>query len=273
MITLDEVSKLRGKSSVTAYATVRRGNYYDSDGISTESMEREVHTVFTKKGGGCCRKKVQIPISIHIRTVNPMETTKNTICSPVCHPSDSSVNNGKEIVNLTHAKRDDVEYKPISGFDIISREGVKHVLTAIQKEYDTDPLDPRGWTSSDRPPVKRIKAVYGINLPTEVGAVYRRRQAVVDRDDTVLNVHRLDTKARVVDENSGYVTKGGKVLETKNTVQPDGKKISGDGTVPYWSMQHVIPELRCRFLLFLLLLDGTRLTYVRSQQIMKSGIR
>mmetsp|Transcript_42358 Transcript_42358/g.102062 ORF Transcript_42358/g.102062 Transcript_42358/m.102062 type:complete len:716 (-) Transcript_42358:1589-3736(-) len=239
VITFDELSKLRGKASVTAHATLRKSDYYDLGGISTEGMEREVHTVFTKKGGGWCRKKVQIPISIHIRQVSPMETTKNTICSPVCQPSDSSVNNGGKVVILTHAKRDEVEYKPISGFDIISREGVKHVLNAIQKEYDADPLDPRGRTSSDRPPVKRIKAVYGINLPTEVGAVYRRRPAAVDRDDTVLNVHRLDTKARVVDENSGYVTKGGKVLETKNTLQPDGLKISGDGTVPYWSMQHV----------------------------------
>ena len=141
---------------------------------------------------------------------------------------------------LTHVKRDDVKYEPISGFDIISREGVNTTLNAIQKEYDADPLDPRGRTSSERPPVKRIKAVYGINLPTEVGAVYRRRPAVVDREDSVLNLHRLDTDARVVDKNSGYITKGGKILETKNTLQPDGLKISGDGTVPYTSMQHVM---------------------------------
>jgi Lecithin:cholesterol acyltransferase len=207
-------------------------------------MTREIHTNLVKAGGGCCGSKVKVPFTVHIRFIGPPEgSTQNTICSPIGRPGFSNgserTGDGARTINLVHVKNQDIKYEAQSAVDMISREGVTTTINAIENQYDTDPLDPRGRTSFDRPPVGRIKAVYGINLPTEVAAVYRRHKAVVDRHDKVLNYHCLDTQAHVIDEESGYITKGGKLLETANTVQPDGEKVSGDGTVPYWSMQHV----------------------------------
>lgn len=232
LLAADELSKASGTTSVTAHLTVRNNEYYELTD-ATAGMTREVHTNLVVPGVCGTRKKV--PISFKIRFISPDEVAENTVCSPIGQPHED----GGRPIALAKPKAPEVKYEARSSFDMLSREGVGTTFAAIQKQYDADPLDPRGRTSFDRPPVSRIKAVYGINLPTEVGAVYRRHKVVVDRKDTVLNFHRLDTDARVVDEESGYITKGGKLLETKETVQPDGTKASGDGTVPYWSMQHV----------------------------------
>lgn len=117
------------------------------------------------------------------------------------------------------------------------------VTDTIKTVYDVDPLDPRG---TGAPPTRRIKAVYGINLPTEVGAMYKRQKAVVHRADTMLNLYNIDTASRLPtneEHGHGFVVEDGIVKElpfTRQQISPGNyKHISGDGTVPYWSLQHV----------------------------------
>jgi hypothetical protein len=92
-----------------------------------------------------------------------------------------------------------------------------------------------------------VKAIYGINLPTEVGACYKRRKAVMTGTDKVRSLFILDKDARLNSEE-GYILEDGVLKETKDTRQllkgvRSGDETyvcrSGDGTVPYWSLQHV----------------------------------
>ena len=127
-----------------------------------------------------------------------------------------------------------------SGYDIIEREGLIDTLQMIKDVYDQDTLiDPRKKSSCDPPPVKRIHAIYGINLPTETGSIYKRKDTYFS-DSKLKNLYNLDSKAMLCDKKCGYVVKGGILMETNQTPQAvaDGRQVSGDGTVPFWSLQH-----------------------------------
>jgi len=105
---------------------------------------------------------------------------------------------------------------------------------------DNDHLNPR--SCNDYPPVKNIKAIYGINLPTEVGAIYKRKKIIAERKDKVKARFELDENAKLPDD-SLWVNDDGILFETKDTPQTVVDEgivtCSGDGTVPYWSLQHV----------------------------------
>lgn len=163
-----------------------------------------------------------------------------SICSPICQPS-SSIGNSKSPYYISIEKRGQ-KYENFSGYDIIDREGLDRTTLRMMKEvYDGDVLLPRSHSSSDAPPVRRIHAIYGINLPTEIGTVYCRQ-------DTCLSEHKLeclyapDSKATLGNAaaSNQYSLKGGILKETPTTKQSvsNNRQVSGDGTVPYWSLQH-----------------------------------
>jgi hypothetical protein len=135
----------------------------------------------------------------------------------------------------------------VSGRDLLRHDGLLQLdhSSTIMQLYDDDPFDPRGKSSIDAPPISRIQAIYGINLPTEVGAIYRRRKKCVERPLETTRYRTLDTKAQL-DGAGGYRVQNGIILETKDTLyriaSANGLETvcrSGDGTVPYWSLQHV----------------------------------
>lgn len=144
-----------------------------------------------------------------------------------------------------HSSKDkSVRYEAVNGVQLLKSEYVPEYREILEEVYDPDPLGPRTTSSSGAPPVKRVKAVYGINLPTEVGAVYCRRN-IVQQDGRMKCLHEVDATARV--ETRDYAAKDGLVLEHMLTPQAclnDGDKEgtntvcrSGDGTVPYFSLQ------------------------------------
>ena len=107
--------------------------------------------------------------------------------------------------------------------------------------YDADPLLPRKLLKP--PPVKNVKATYGINLPTEVGAVYRRKRTLAERKDKIKSNFELDRKIKIPSEH-GYILDDGIIFETKDTpqmIEVEERTVSccGEGTVPYWSLQHI----------------------------------
>ena len=106
----------------------------------------------------------------------------------------------------------------------------------IWRQYSTEP--PQG--------VHRIRPIYGINVPTLIGNVYRRvtKRFVRFQPTTTL---KLDKHCQV--EHPGYDCKGGIVTEVPHkTPQADDPNLSmeqrtfntrasGDGTVAYWSLR------------------------------------
>eukprot|EP00548_Thalassiothrix_antarctica_P009308 CAMPEP_0194155560 /NCGR_PEP_ID=MMETSP0152-20130528/65073_1 /TAXON_ID=1049557 /ORGANISM="Thalassiothrix antarctica, Strain L6-D1" /LENGTH=165 /DNA_ID=CAMNT_0038862533 /DNA_START=258 /DNA_END=755 /DNA_ORIENTATION=- len=122
----------------------------------------------------------------------------------------------------------------------------------VRDYYEDDPLGPRTTSALDAPPVKRVHAIYGINLKTEVCAIFRRRPYIVIGDDMADNRFIIDKETTKIEDGdndmlNNYELNGGFLYETKKTVQKvindeDGEEVertvSGDGTVPYWNLAH-----------------------------------
>ena len=163
------------------------------------------------------------------------EKSSERICSPICQ----SEMEGRS----PHIVRGDRVFQEYPGYEIIEREGLTDALKMIKDVYDGDSkLDPRNKSSYDAPPVRKIHAIYGVNLPTEIGSIYKRKDTYFSGSN-LKNLYKLDSKAILAENhkhNHGYVVKGGILMETKKTPQAvaGGRKVSGDGTVPYWSLQH-----------------------------------
>jgi hypothetical protein len=144
-------------------------------------------------------------------------------------------------------KEKQARYSELSGNDMVQAEGLVKVIHHMDNVYNQDPIDPRGNSSVPPPPVRVVKAIYGINRPTEVGAIYIRKQAIVigsehitqnifapDRDVSLLESQNNTNNSK---QDAGFMVKGGLVFETPSESQ---NKRSGDGTVPYWSLNHVV---------------------------------
>lgn len=131
---------------------------------------------------------------------------------------------------------------------LLASEGLNNTVKLLQDSYAADPVDPLGLSSWHPPPIHRVVAIYGINVPTEVSGVYKRNNCVrltslvhSEKDLCVTQLLVLD-KSATLKGLDGYTIEGGIVRETKDSTQTivDGttETISGDGTVPYWSLQH-----------------------------------
>ncbi|KAL7521233.1 hypothetical protein ACHAWX_005917 [Stephanocyclus meneghinianus] len=137
---------------------------------------------------------------------------------------------------------------------LLNMEGMGRALRLLKETYETDPVGPLTLSSWHPPPVKRIISVYGINQPTEVAAVYRRNpckhipSSNRKSDSSELQpTFVLDCDAVLNKQASAtHSINRGIILETSKSPQTviaaDGKTVtqlkSGDGTVPYWSLQH-----------------------------------
>jgi hypothetical protein len=184
---------------------------------------------------GCCRlkkssRRANLYVKLKWTTFDPTRSF-GKICSPVCRPSASAVE--------LPVRRKTEMYDEFSGYDIAEREGLEEVLLFIKNKYDSDKLRPRNISAFDPPPINRIHAIYGVNLPTEVGCVYSRQ-------DTCLSDGRLQSsyvpdKKATLRKDSGYAISRGLIMETPETKQTawGDIKVCGDGTVPYWSLAHV----------------------------------
>lgn len=185
---------------------------------------------------GCCMaEKANRTAYLYVELKwNTFNSTKSfaRLCSPVCRPSESAF-------ELPVMSKYGEKYQEFSGYDILEREGSNEWLRFVKRTYDDDKHHPRNYSSRDPPPVKRIHALYGFNVPTEIGCVYSRQ-------DTCLSGKKLQSryvpdKDATIDESSGFIVVDGVIKETPETVQPlhGGVKKCGDGTVPYWSLAHV----------------------------------
>lgn len=130
------------------------------------------------------------------------------------------------------------KFNEINGHDMMHCEGLDDYLLTVHNIYNCDnELGPRSMSSIYAPPINRVHALYGINLPTEIGAAYHRKDSSSDPIKEV-NIYDLDKKASL--SHSDYRIKNGIILETSSTRQVVAKnrQVSGDGYVPYWSLHH-----------------------------------
>ena len=114
------------------------------------------------------------------------------ICSPIAEPS---VNNSDSPCIKVNRKKE--QYQEFSGYDVMEREGLQSILRVIKTTYDEDAeLGPRTVSSHDPPPVRRVHAIYGINMHTEVGAIYKRKDTCLSTE-RLQNLYKLDSKATI----------------------------------------------------------------------------
>ena len=157
-----------------------------------------------------------------------ISNNKNDVAISIPSPQSPSTE-----IKPYHPKDLNVAYNVISGNALLENEGL---LPQIQKHllkcYESDPIGPRTISAIDAPPVKYVKAIYGINLPTEVSVVYKRAN-VLEGGGKVHKLHDIDTSAKIRCSDKCYKISNGIILETKNTPQQLKNRVlyrSGDGT-------------------------------------------
>lgn len=245
----DLINRAADRTSLLAASEPIKMEEFVGD-IDGHTVDIELRNDFRKSR--CCQKAMPVipAITINVRWIPPeMESNSDSKrCQVAELPVGSTLRQIGEL-SAIHDK-EEWEYDACSGRGILRKEGFDKALKCVSNVYDVDPLEPRNGQKA--PPVKNIKAVYGINLPTEVGAVYRRRKAVVEKKNKVVSMYKLDRHAKG-HLNDGLVLEDGILKETPNTPQTlcgptnfrssalakEMVRCSGDGTVPYWSLQHV----------------------------------
>lgn len=183
-----------------------------------------------------------LPITVKVEWQPPRHDVDTNVLSEV---RIASIGKGSSPqLHVHNAKDKTVPYEEVNGVQLLSSEFLPQYRKIMENVYNTDPLGPRTLSSSGAPPVKRVKAVYGIDLPTEVSAVYRRRN-LAQKAGKMKCLHEVDTSARI--HSDVLEIKGGLILETNKTPQTISAsnkeesdsvvQRSGDGTVPYYSLQ------------------------------------
>jgi len=146
-------------------------------------------------------------------------------------------------------------YDVMNGTDMFKADGfVGPMFDLVKNVYEGDPLGPTKESSLEAPPVNCVRSIYGINIPTEAGAIYRKVPVVTIGDNQADCRYELDKTARfrLMDtehaKNLNLLTHkidGGIVYETPRTLQnipgqAKQRRCCGDGTVPYWNMVHAL---------------------------------
>ena len=146
-------------------------------------------------------------------------------------------------------KKRGIGYNSSCGNRLLEMEGLYDAIGLVEDTYSNDPMGPNSLSAYHAPPVKKVTAIFGINLNTEVSGVYKRSPSVrISMSSTRHKVQQmfvLDKDARLSKKGHSkhLCIDGGVIYETKNTPQDiiggGTEKKSGDGTVAYWSLQHV----------------------------------
>ncbi len=148
-----------------------------------------------------------------------------------------------------------IKYDVMNGTDMFKADGfVGPMFDLVENVYEKDPLGPTKESSLDAPPVNCVRSIYGINIPTEAGAIYRKVPVVTIGDNQADCRYELDNTARfrVFDTEHAkdlnlltHKIEDGVVYETPRTLQKipgetKMRRVCGDGTVPYWNMVHAL---------------------------------
>jgi len=199
-------------------------------------------------------------LSIRLSYTPPPDISKKPTCTaqiamvPDDTPSPPVVSRRRTYNTVSHDK---VVYDNWNGNDLFEQDGFVGKMFDLYKEYyDSDTLGPNTRSALDAPPVNRVRSIYGINVPTEISAVYRKQPVVTVGDNIADRRFMLDESAtfppiedirdlKVKSIVSGHVIRDGIISETSKTLQhvpgfAGRRRCCGDGTVPYWSLVHCL---------------------------------
>ena len=164
-------------------------------------------------------------------------------------------------------KKSTIVYEPWHARDLLDKDGfVSNMFDLHAEYYEQDPLGPITKSALDAPPVNIVRSIYGINVPTEVGAIYRKEDVVVIGDNKADARYRVDKTARfdkldgsskshndeqqpidpmVKEMITGHRINNGIMEEMPTALQQvpgttEKRRCCGDGTVPYWSLVHCL---------------------------------
>ena len=197
-------------------------------------------------------------ISLKLSYSPPPKSTGTTISkTPIAMvsantPKPPIVSNVNASNTMTFNK---VQYDVMNGTDMFKADGfVGNMFDLVENVYEGDPLGPQTISALDAPPVNCVRSIYGINIPTEAGAIYRKVPVVTIGDNQADCRYELDATARfrLLSGEHAYNSNlwthkidGGIVYETPRTLQKipgqtKQRRCCGDGTVPYWNMVHAL---------------------------------
>ena len=130
-------------------------------------------------------------------------------------------------------------YHSMSGHDLMYKEGMTRYLTAIHDLYERDEYGPYSKSSSEAPPISRVHAIIGTNIPTEVGAFYRQVDTCVSRRNPGIPLYQLDTSGAIRMKADGDAKRHFGIHGHLLQEWPTNDQKTGDGTVPYWCLSAV----------------------------------
>lgn len=138
-----------------------------------------------------------------------------------------------ELVPVRHRRWRDQAYDRVSLEDMLKLEHSTATLQIWRNYYAEDAkYDHTG--ESDVPPVKRVVAINGVNVKTEVALVLRLNSKSTRSQKALMTRYTLDTDADLIRGNraaEGLSISKGIIYE-----EPGMETPSGDGTVPYVSL-------------------------------------
>jgi len=166
-------------------------------------------------------------------------------------------------------KKSNIDYEAWHCRDLLDQDGFCGSIFDVHGEYyEQDPLGPLTKSALDAPPVNIVRSIYGINVPSEVGAIYRKEPVVTIGDNKADFRYRLDKSASFgkLDSSSGKdssdeqqevidpwveeFAKGHRIINGVVKEMPEAlqqvpgmtekRRCCGDGTVPYWSLVHCL---------------------------------
>jgi hypothetical protein len=235
VITTDEMLKASGGMSVLSMASFVVQEPSDENELdSYYDAELELQRSWTQVL--CCGPKRSTSIALHCQWIPrqnaAVETSMAHDYPKVFCQSSSSMSGFHKTIQSRDKRSNAVPYASISGDGLLASEGLDRIMKISQAVLQEGSKFYPSTNSLDTPPIAKIKAIYGVNLPTEVGAIYKRNRAMFATSTQVRNKWALDDKA-VLEKAEGFSLKNGILWE-----KPHGEYPSGDGTVPYWSLSH-----------------------------------
>ena len=133
-------------------------------------------------------------------------------------------------------------YAPREMDELLYEDDAEATYKMWMRDFADDPVFAGGRTAQKPPGIRKLVNIYGTNLDTEIGSVYRRTPKRYDFDNRLETSFEIDVEC-AVDNTAGFRCTAGRVFETRHTQQKDEgtakkKTSSGDGTVPYWSCRY-----------------------------------
>jgi len=139
---------------------------------------------------------------------------------------------------LAYVVDDQKKAQPISFLDLMIKAGSSLSVEWYKNYYANNPLyggpTPEDWTALKPPPIKRMHAIYGINLDTEKFYYYvTGKHLPMEIDET----YNIPHKTHKVKNGYGYETRDTPQKILQELTGQEGCRC-GDGTVPYASLSY-----------------------------------